>query len=143
MSSSWQMIPDLSSPATEAGEGGKVIDFYLVVVFCSQRRTWSPLQSRLGLTVAKGGTDSVGSALLSAGRQHVATSLAHVVFLLHGGVLQVLVVGEGKWNTKEQGRGGDNPGTLSTKGKDAPGAAGDGAHAIGDPASSLWGDNVA
>lgn len=102
------------------------------------------LQSRLGLAVAERGTDPVGGALLlGAGGQHVAAALAHVVLLLHGGVLEVLVEGEGKGDADEEGRGGEDPGALAAEGQDAPGAAGEGAHAVGDPAAGLGRHDVA
>lgn len=75
------------------------------------------LQSRLSLRllIAQGSANLVSGALLRAGSQHVATSLAHVVLLLHGGQLLVLGKGQGKGNTEEQGRGGDDPGALAAE----------------------------
>ncbi len=75
------------------------------------------LQSRLGLSllVSQGSANLVSSALVRAGRQHVATSLAHVVLLLHGSQLLILGKGQGKGNTEEQGRGGDDPGALAAE----------------------------
>lgn len=103
------------------------------------------LQRRLGLTLGgKSSADLVSGALvLGATRQHVAATLAHVVLLLHGGVLQVLVEGQRKGDAEEEDGGGDDPGALAAKGHDTPGTVGNGARAVGDPSAGLGGYDVA
>lgn len=81
--------------------------------------------------------------LLRASRQHITTRLAHVVLLLHGGVLLVLGKGQGERQAKEDGRRGDDPGGLAAEREGGPAGAGDGAGAVGEPAAGLGGDNVA
>lgn len=138
------MIPD-SRPTVWVGKGG-----FSVVVFGREKarfRWYSmlSLQRRLGLALGgKSSADLVSGALvLGAARQHIAAALAHVVLLLHGGVLQVLVEGQRKGNAEEENRGGYDPCALAAKGHDAPGTVGDGARAVGDPAAGLGGYDVA
>jgi hypothetical protein len=118
--------------------------FFCYILFLSLFRPISPSsQSSLGLLRAKSSADLVRCASLCSRGEQFAASLSHVVLLLHGSQLLVLGKGQRKGNTEEQRRGGDDPGTLASKGQDAPGGAGDGVDAAGDPASGGGGDDVA
>lgn len=77
----------------------------------------SPLQSRLGLALllSQGSANLISSVLLRASSKHVTAGLAHVVFLLHGSQLLVLGERQGKGNTEEEGRSGDDPSALAAE----------------------------
>lgn len=103
----------------------------------------SSSQRSLGLLRAQSSSDLVRCASLCSCGKQLAASLSHVVLLLHGSQLLVLGKGQRKRDTEEERRGGDDPGTLAAKGQDAPGGAGDGVDAAGDPASGGGGDYIA
>lgn len=118
--------------------------FCYISFFPSLFRPVSPSsQSSLGLLRAQSSSDLVRCASLCSRSKQLAASLSHVVLLLHGSQLLVLGKGQRKRNAEEQRRGGDDPGTFAAKGQDAPGGAGDGVDAAGDPASGGGGDDVA